>query len=201
MRLGLFGGSFDPVHLGHLELARCARDQANLDTVWLVPTAVQPHKPRGPVASNEDRVAMLRASIEGQQSLEVSTTEIDRGGVSYTVDTIRQLRGEHPSAQWYLIMGADTLHDLPNWREPAAVLQLATPLVVHRSGEPDLDFGAIADLVDTKRLQSIADAQINMPPIDISSSNIRNRVASGESIDHLVPHSVAALIASCNLYR
>lgn len=201
MRLGLFGGSFDPVHHGHLALARCARDQAQLDRVWLVPTAVQPHKPHGPVASNADRLAMLRAAAERQQGLEVSTLEIDRGGVSYTVDTLRQMQAEYPDAELFLLMGADTLHDLPNWREPAAVLQLATPLVVHRPGEPDLDFTAIADLASPERLEEIESLQVTMPPLEISSSEIRQRIANGESIDGMVPKSVVDFIADQGLYK
>ncbi|MEN0111436.1 MAG: nicotinate (nicotinamide) nucleotide adenylyltransferase, partial [Planctomycetota bacterium] len=127
MRLGVFGGSFDPVHIGHVRLARACRDQASLDRVWFVPAATQPHKPGGPVASGEDRLAMLRLALADEPGLEASPIELDRGGVSYTVETLRAIAESQPAAELFFLMGADTLRDLPNWREPGEVLRLATP--------------------------------------------------------------------------
>lgn len=186
MRLGILGGSFDPVHHGHLALARCCRDQAKLDEVWLMPTAVQPFKQRGPIAADEDRLAMLRLATRGNRGLVVSSLEIARGGVSYTVDTLRAIAEEHSGAELYLLMGADTLADLPNWREPDAVLSLAKPLVVQRPGETTPE----------------TDAQIvEMPAMDLSSSEIRRRIAAGESIKGMTPDSVDEYVRQNGLYR
>jgi nicotinate-nucleotide adenylyltransferase len=188
MRLGLFGGSFDPVHNGHLALAGCCAEQARLDEVWLIPSAVQPFKQQGPVASDADRCAMLRLAIEGRRGLALSTVEIDRGGVSYTVETLRQLRSEKPEAEFFFLMGADTLRELPGWREPEEVLRLATPLVVGRPGEPELD-------------TSVRHLRVTMPPMEVSSSELRRRLAAGAPISGLVPSAVEAYIAEHGLYQ
>src|SRR5687767_1841149 len=115
MRIGLFGGSFDPVHRGHLLLAECCWLQARLDQVEFVPTAQQPLKPRGPVAGEVDRAAMVRLAIANRPEFALSLIEIERGGVSYTVDTLRQLRNERPDAELFFLMGADSLADFPTW--------------------------------------------------------------------------------------
>lgn len=201
MRLGLFGGSFDPVHLGHLRLAECCREQAQLDGVWFVPSAVQPHKPGGPIAADADRLAMLRLAIEGRPGWDVSTIELDRGGLSYTVDTLREVVRVAPDRRVFFLMGADTLHDLPNWREPAEVLALATPLVVRRAGERPPDFSGLAELVDADRLAEIESHAIAMPPIAISSRELRQRLAAGEPCDDAMPARVADYAKTRKLYR
>lgn len=201
MRIGLFGGSFDPVHNGHLLLAECCSDAAQLDEVWLTPSAVQPLKPHGPVATDVDRLAMLRLAVEGRPGLVVSTHEIDRGGVSYTVDTLRELRSERPDDEFFFLMGADSLHDLPKWREPEQVVRLATPLVVHRAGEPEPDFDVIAPWVDAQRLALIRDSVVAMPPTPISSSALRGKARAGESLIGFTPESVADYADKHSLYR
>jgi nicotinate-nucleotide adenylyltransferase len=188
MRIGLFGGSFDPVHNGHLTLAACCAEEGGLDAVWFVPAALQPFKLGGPVASDADRVAMLRLAITDIPDREVSTLEIDRGGVSYTVDTLRQVKTELPNAELFFLMGADTLRDLPGWREPDEVLRLATPMVVQRPGEADV-------------VTDVPHVRVEMPPMDISSSDIRRRITISESITGLVPPKVAAYIDEHSLYR
>lgn len=187
-RIGLFGGSFDPVHNGHLALAEACREQAGLDAIWFVPTATQPHKPHGPVAGDEERVAMLRLA-----GVEVSMIEIERGGVSYTVDTLRSLNEAHPTVEWFLLMGADTLLDLPNWREPLEVIRLAKPLVVGRPGSANV---ALPEL-----LGKVGYETIDMPPAAISSSEMRRRVAAGQSIEGLTPSAVVDFIRERGLYR
>ncbi|MGL4512874.1 MAG: nicotinate-nucleotide adenylyltransferase [Lacipirellulaceae bacterium] len=193
MRIGLFGGSFDPVHNGHLRLAACCRDQSRLHEVWLVPAAVQPHKPGGPVASDADRVAMLRLAVDGLAGLKVLTLEIDRGGVSYTIDTLRAVQHERPDAELFFVMGADTLHDLPDWREPRAVLALATPLVAHRPGEPPPDFAKLGGLVDAARLAAFREHLVEMPATELSSSEVRRRLAAGEAVEGMLPPPVVEL--------
>ena len=200
MRLGLFGGSFDPVHFGHLRLATECRAQSRLDEVWLVPAARQPHKPGGPQASALDRMRMLELAVADIPALSVSRIEIDRGGVSYTVDTLREIQATHPHAELFLLMGADTLRDLPNWREPAEICRLSTPLVVHRAGEPPPDFDVLAPLVSADRLAQIRALEVEMPAVDISSTEIRERVARGESIEGMMPREVVEFIVLRGLY-
>lgn len=201
MRLGVFGGSFDPVHNGHLELARVCRGRARLDEVWFVPAAQQPHKPSGPVASNADRVQMLRLATAGETGLEVSTLEIDRGGVSYTVDTLRQIAAERPHAELFFLMGADTLRDLPKWREPGEVLRLATPIVVHRAGEPAPDFGGLRGLATPAQIAVIRDLVVETTPIAVSSSELRGRLAAGAEAGDALPRRVADWIAEKGVYH
>lgn len=201
MRIGLFGGSFDPVHRGHLLLAECCWRQARLDRVEFVPTAQQPLKPRGPVASEADRVAMLRLAIVERREFALSLLEVERGGVSYTVDTLRQFRSEQPDAELFFLMGADSLADFPTWREPAVICDLATPLVVRRAGSPPPDFTALARLVTAERLAEIRALEVEMPATPISSSNIRRLIAEHGEWQALVPETVAAYIGERGLYR
>lgn len=201
MRLGVFGGSFDPVHLGHLQLAKACCDQARLDRVDFMPAAQQPHKPRGPVAGAEHRVAMLRLAIEGQAEFDVSTAEIDRGGVSYTVDTLRSIKAASPEAELFLLMGADSLADLPNWREASAVCELAIPLVVRRGGHPAPDFNVLAGLMSPARLAEARRVQVEMAESPISSSEIQRLIAADGVWQPLVPAAVARYIDEHSLYR
>src|SRR5262249_55888086 len=130
MRLGLFGGSFDPVHYGHLLLAETCREQCRLDAVWFVPAAVPPHKQARELSSAENRVEMLKLAIAGNEAFSVYQMEIERGGVSYTVDTLEQLHAEDPTRELFFLMGADSLADLPTWRNPRRICELAIPLIV-----------------------------------------------------------------------
>ncbi|QDU88087.1 Nicotinate-nucleotide adenylyltransferase [Pirellulimonas nuda] len=201
MRLGLFGGSFDPIHNGHLAVARACYEQASLDGVCFIPSAVQPHKPDGPQAGDEDRWQMLLLALEGRAGFSASRIELDRGGVSFTVQTLRTLRAQHERAELFFLLGADTLLDLPNWREPEEVLRLATPLVVCRPGQPAPDRSVLAPLLSAQRLAAISGLSIAMPPNPASSSEVRRRVGVGEPIDDLVPIKVARYIGRAGLYR
>jgi nicotinate-nucleotide adenylyltransferase len=209
--LGIFGGSFDPVHLGHLELARACYDQVRLDEVWFTPTAIQPLKHGGPQASDAHRIEMLKLAIEDpacgpgrsrprqspRLNWRVCTLEIDRGGYSYTIDTLRQIHEELPESKLYFLMGADSLRDVPTWKEPAEIFRLATPLVVARAGESPPDLSAIVPLCPAENPPQ----RVAMQPINVSSSDIRRRIVARESIEHLVPPSVADYIAAHKLYR
>lgn len=217
MRIGIFGGSFDPVHLGHLLLADCCWRQASLDRVEFVPAAAQPLKPRGPVASESDRVAMLLLATADRPEFSVSTMEIDRGGVSYTVDTLRAMQAEHPGAELFFLMGADSLADFPDWREPAEICRLATPLVVWRSASlkqppqqrlaapqrealpPEPNFESLRPFVSPTRLEEIRDAQVEMPATPISSSQIQRLISKGEW-KSLLPSPVTEYIVEHGLY-
>jgi len=196
----VFGGSFDPVHFGHLLLAECCREQIGLDRVWFVPTAAQPHKLNGPVASAAQRLDMLRLAIGGHSAFEVSTLELDRGGVSYTVETLEAVRREQPAAELFLLMGADSLSDFPTWREPARICELAIPVTVRRAGAAEPDYAQIARLMSAERLAEIERFRVEMPAVDFSASNIRRRVAAGLSIRYRTPRAVEKYIEVQGLY-
>lgn len=200
MRLGLFGGSFDPVHNGHLALADSCADQASLNEVWLMPTAHQPLKPPGPRASDADRLAMLRLALADRPRLKVSQLEIDRGGVSYTVDTLAEVHAQFPEAQLYFLMGADSLADFPRWHQPGKICELATPLVVRRAGSPAPDFNVLNSLVSPEQLDVIRESQVEMPAVPISSSQIRQLIAEGRDWKVLLPPAVADYIGEQHLY-
>ncbi len=201
MRLGLFGGSFDPVHYGHLLLAECCREQCRLDEVWFVPAAVPPHKQSRTLSAAAQRIEMLELAIGGQQSLRVSRIEVDRGGVSYTVDTLAALAAEDSGRELFFLMGADSLEDLPHWREPARICELAIPVVVSRPGAPAPNYDVLAALVSPDRLAEIRRYHVEMPQIDLSSRDIRRRVSEGHSIRYRTPRAVEAYIAAQGLYR
>jgi len=200
MRLGLFGGSFDPVHLAHLLLAECCREQARLDQVLFLPAAVPPHKRDVTLAPAEHRLEMLRLAVGGHPALAVSRYEIDRGGVSYTVDTLAHFREEDPTGELFLLLGADMLADLPHWREAARVCELAVPLVVHRPGAPEPAFKDLSSLASDARIALFREHQVEMPPMGLSGTEIRRRVASGWSIRYRVPRAVEKYIHAHGLY-
>lgn len=201
MRLGIFGGSFDPVHYAHLLLAECAREQLRLDEVWLIPAATPPHKQGQAQAPGKARLEMLELALGGDTALRASSLELDRGGTSYTVDTLRQVQKLHPAADIFLLMGADSLADLPTWREPVEICQLATPAVVSRSGAAPVDFAVLAGIVDAGRLGVIRKAQVEMPLLALSSTDLRRRAASGGSLRFRTPRAVEQYIAAHGLYR
>jgi nicotinate-nucleotide adenylyltransferase len=201
MKIGIFGGSFDPVHHGHLTLAECCREQAELDRVWFVPAAHQPFKPDGPFASDADRLAMLELALAPHQAFEISPIEIERGGTSYTIDTLVTFNSLLPDVELFLLLGADSLVDFPNWRSPAAICRVATPLVVNRGGEPAPNFELLDQIVTPERIERIKAAQVEMPPMEHSSSDIRRLVAIDGDWEHLVPAGVAAYIRDHRLYQ
>jgi nicotinate-nucleotide adenylyltransferase len=201
MRLGLLGGSFDPVHFGHLLLAESAREQLALDEVWLIPAAVSPFKQGRQQAPAKDRLQMLELAIAGNERLRASAMEIERGGVSYTVDTLEAIAAQQPDATLYLIVGGDALRDLPQWREPARICTLAIPAAVRRSGSTQPDFDALASLVSPTRLADIRAAQIEMPLIELSSTDLRQRAAAGKSLRYRTPRAVEKYIETHRLYR
>src|ERR1700677_1060142 len=138
MRLGLFGGTFDPVHYGHLLLAECCREQCSLDEGWFVPCGHPPHK-RHELTPGPARVEMLQLAISGYAPFLVCPLEIERPGTSYTVDTLSEVRRTQPESELFFLVGGDSLHDLPTWREPARILELATLVVVRRPQSPQPD--------------------------------------------------------------
>jgi nicotinate-nucleotide adenylyltransferase len=201
MRLGLFGGTFDPVHLGHLLLAESCHQQRQLDEVWFLPTAVPPHKQGRPLTSAAMRVEMLELAIAGNPAFSVSRHETDRGGVNFTVDTLSHFRHEYPDAELYFLLGADMLHDLPRWHDPARVCELATAIVVRRPGTGEPDFDCLDSLATCEHIERIRRLQVEMPEIGISGTDIRQRVQAGLSIRYLTPRAVEKYIETHRLYR
>ncbi len=201
MRLGIFGGSFDPVHYGHLLLAESCREQLRLDRVLFVPAGTPPHKQGHCQTPAAQRLEMLALAIGGHPSFEVSSLEIDRGGVTYTVDTLEKLRAERPEDELFLLLGADMFADLPNWREPRRVVELALPVVVGRPGAAAVDFAVLSDLATPERVEAARQSQVQMPLVGLSSSEFRRRVAAGRSVRYWTPRAVEKYIETGGLYR
>jgi nicotinate-nucleotide adenylyltransferase len=194
-RIGVFGGAFDPIHIGHLAIAEAAREACRLDAVLFIPTGAAPHKPRGR-ASAEDRYAMTVLATGPNPRFHVSRVEIDRPGRSYTVDTLRGLHEAYPRADFVLIMGADMAADFPHWREPDAILALAEVAAVMR---PGIDGSLVERLHADQRFARMA--SVVGPSLAISSTDVRRRVEEGRSIGYLVPDTVSTYIAKAGLYR
>ena len=201
MRLGIYGGSFDPVHYGHLLLAENCREECRLDEVWFVPAQVSPHKLDREMTPSRQRVEMLELALAGNERLKVSTLEIDRCGVSYTVDTLRSIQAEQPQDELFLLMGADSLRDLLTWREPAEICRLACPIVIRRNGAPEPDLAILVDLVPEHRLAAIRAQQVKMPLIELSSSDLRQRATASQSLRFRTPRAVEEYIRAHGLYR
>lgn len=195
-RVGIMGGTFNPPHIGHQVCASEACDQLRLDRVIWVPAHTPPHKEVAAGApSPEVRAELCRLATRDDPRFEVSEIEIERGGASYTVDTLRALREERPNDELVFIVGADTALSLPTWREPEAVSRLASLGIAGRQGVLRRDI--VERLVELPvRLEFF-----DMPRVDISSSEIRRRLAGGHTIDYLVPTAVAEHLRRADLYR
>lgn len=200
--LGVFGGTFDPVHVAHLALAQEAAESLGLERVLFVPAGSPPHKPGIPVTPGEDRLAMVRLAIAGNDRFDASRIELDREGPSYTVDTLEALAAERAAdglgGDVVLILSADAFLGLPTWHEPRRVLELARLAVAPRDGyaEARPDFLA-AHFPDLAHRAIFLDG----PRIRLSASGLRDRAAAGRSLRYLVPDAVAAYIGDHDLYR
>ena len=201
MRLGIFGGTFDPVHYGHLLLAECCREQCRLDRVWFLPTATPPHKLSAEITPADHRAEMLSLAIAGNAAFEVCRYELDRGGVNYTADTLAHLRQEDPDRELFFLMGGDSLADLPTWREPARICELATLVVVQRPGMTELNFDSLSGALSADQIDAIRRHLVEMPRIDLSAREMRALVAAGKSIRYRTPRSVEKYIETHGLYR
>jgi nicotinate-nucleotide adenylyltransferase len=201
MRLGLFGGTFDPVHYGHLLLAELCREARQLDAVWFVPAAVPPHKQDQHVTTAAQRIEMLELAIGGHDAFGVCRHEIDRGGVSYTADTLREIEAEDPTRELFFLLGADSLTELPLWRDPAGICERATLVVVARPGSAVPDFDCLAEFAPAARLDHFRGQVVPMPLVELSSSEIRRRTSAGLSIRYQTPRAVEKYIEAAGLYR
>lgn len=210
MRIGIFGGTFDPPHVGHLLAASDAIEHLTLDRLVFVPAAVQPLKAGRSTASAADRLAMVRLTVADDPRLETDSVEVDRDGLSYTVDTLKEFARRFPSAERYFLVGADVLASFALWRDPQTVLTLATLAVLTRRAEDAHDPASEATRVDrqqhnaTGSLVDELDQRSTFVPtrrIDVSSTEIRDRVRSGRSIHGFVTDTVGEYISSHGLYR
>ncbi|HEX6939874.1 MAG TPA: nicotinate-nucleotide adenylyltransferase [Longimicrobiales bacterium] len=190
MNIGIFGGTFDPVHTGHLIVAQDAWSALGLDRVLFIPAAVPPHKRGRVAASPELRLEMLRAATAGDPRFATSDLELRRSGPSYTVDTLRELRERDPSGALFLLLGADQFREFHTWREPGEITRLATLVVLSRGGTeappPPLD---------------LPYRRLTVTRVDISATEIRRRVAAGQPVRYLVPAAVEEIIRREGLYR
>ncbi len=186
MRLGIFGGTFDPVHVAHLILAEQCREQGRLDEVRFLVAARPPHKPQ-PLATFAQRVEMLTLAVSGQPAFRVEEIERDRPGPSYTADTLEALHLRQPDAELVLIVGSDALHDLPMWHQPLRVVQLAELLVVARPDAPILPTAQLRDLLHLDDAAPLRIACAQVPLMAVASHDLRRRLREGHSVRYMIP--------------
>ena|SRR5437899_3187042 len=189
MKLGLFGGSFDPVHLGHLLVAQSALEELELDRLFFIPAAQSPFKPDRQPTPAKERTRLLRLALAGNTKCEIDDQEIRRGGISYTIDTVRDYLKRFPGAELYYLVGADHVGQLARWREAAELARLVCFVVIPRPGQPEVPFPG-----------SFRFKELSGFPLGVSSSQIRARLKSRRSVDHLVPTVVAEAIRNNGLY-
>lgn len=192
MKVGIMGGTFDPLHMGHMIAAEAARDTYDLEEVWFMPSHIPPHKHEAGV-SGADRLAMVQEAVQNHEAFRTLDWEVVRGGVSYTYETIRRLQEEYPHVDLYFIIGADMVQYLPKWEKIDELVQRLTFIGVNRPGTK-LNIDALPGFIAEKVL--LAD----MPQVDISSTMLRERAAAGKSIRYMVPEAVFEYVKRSGLY-
>jgi nicotinate-nucleotide adenylyltransferase len=198
-RIGVLGGSFDPVHIGHLIIAQDAVEQLELNRLIFVPTAVSPHKQHCQPVEGRHRLEMLQLATENNLRFEVSDMELSRGGVSYTVDTVQHLQADHPGAELFFIVGLDSLSELHRWHRVKELFDCCTVVPFGRGGEDPEAVAAKCGLSKDWK-NRLLDRLIRIHEVEVSASEIRMRIAEGLSIQTLVPPEVEMYIAEHNLY-
>ena len=197
-RVGLLGGTFDPIHIGHLILADQACSQLGLDEVLLLPAADPPHKQGRQIAPVADRVRMVELAIAGNPALRLSRVDVDRPGPHYTLDTVRLLKGQFPpDARLYFLMGFDSLRDLPKWHSPLELLAEVHLVALTRPDVP-IDWNELESVLPGVRAQITL---LDMPEVEVASHSLREAVRVGSSIRYLVPEEVRRYIMDKGLYR
>ena len=197
LRLGLFGGTFDPPHLGHLNVAQEVGERLSLDRILFLVAGLPPHKVGEVRSPPFIRAEMARAAVAGNPLFGVSEVELDREGPTYTVDTLRHFRATHPDAELFFLLGADQLAEFHEWQEPKGIAGLATLVAVGRDG---VDPGQLPR-VDLGTGEELNFLSLSVTRMDISSSEVRDRVKTGRSIQYVVPEAVRELIKTHRLYR
>jgi nicotinate-nucleotide adenylyltransferase len=199
MRIGIFGGTFDPPHLGHLILAERCREEAKLDQVWFLPSYVPPHKADRSITRFEHRCEMVALATTGQPAFRVEAIEKELPPPSYTVETLAELKARHPDHEFALIVGGDSLNELHQWYQPQRLVSQAMLVAVPRPGTPSVSAGELAAKLgvpaDAVRLQLV-----DCPQVEIASRDIRDRVKAGRTIRFLLPRSVEEFVRERKLY-
>lgn len=192
MRLGIFGGTFDPVHYGHLLLAETCREALDLAEVRFIPAGSPPHKSDAVISDGHARADMLQLAVSGYPEYKVDRRELKRKGPSFTVDTLAEFQGEFPDAELFFLMGADSLRDMPGWREPRRIVELATVVGVNRPGLPAPTQSQVVEWVGTELASGIQ--VVTMPGADLTATDIRRRAREGRSLRFMTPRAVEAFI-------
>jgi len=200
MRVGVFGGTFDPVHFGHLILAEQCREQGRLDEVLFVPAPRPPHKPQ-PTARFDQRVEMLALALAGNPVFRIDEIEKDREGPSYTADTLAELRRRRPGADFWLLVGSDVVRDLHLWYEPRRLLETAGLLVMDRPGSPAPDGRELGGRLGLPADRPPRLVVVEAPRIDVASRDLRRRAAEGRSLRYLLPRAVECYVHDRRLYQ
>lgn len=188
-RLGILGGTFDPPHNGHMAIAAAALKECRLDKVIFIPAKYPPHKPAGEISSESDRLNMLKLAVDDRSEFEISDLELKRDGISYTIDTLREVKKLFGRFEILFIIGADNIAEMEGWYRPEAILDSATVVAFNRPGfEPAGKYKSRIKM-------------LGMPPVDISSTEIRNKIKTGEDVAGLLPGAVLDYIEKNGLYR
>ncbi len=189
-KIALFGGTFDPVHLGHLIVAEWAWDVLNLDKVFFIPNHIHPFRKRKDITPPEQRLAMLELALQAYPDFEVSTVELERKGVSYTVDTLEYFHQTYPDSELFFLIGADNLLKFDQWKDPQRILELARIVIYNRDDSRNAD-----------HMRSDRITFLNSPNIKISSTQIRNRIKQGHSCQSMLPLNVWQYIEENHIYK
>ncbi len=198
----MFGGTFDPVHRGHLQVARAALAYLGADHIVFIPAAQSPHKQKPPVASGKERAEMIARALSDQPGVSVSDCELHRPRPSYTLDTVLYFRNQlGPEVALFWLVGADAVSDLPRWHRVDELLDAADIAVMYRAGYPKPDFGECRSAFSAPQIERLRKNVVPVPLIDISSTEIRRRLAAGKEVAHMLPPDVHAYIQSHRLYR
>lgn len=197
-RIGIMGGTFNPIHFGHLLLAETAYYQFELDKVLIMPNKNPYYKKLTNSVTEKDRVEMVRLAIEDNENFRLSEEEINRDGVTYTVETLQNLTRKNPDCEYYFIMGADSLYHIESWKDPEKILSMAVIVVAGRGGGPSSALRSQIEYIENKYEARIY--ALNAPSLEISSNDIRRRVRGGESIRYLLPKKVEEYIYENHLY-
>ena len=198
LRIGIYGGAFAPIHIGHVEAAKAFMEQMWLDVLFIIPTGNSPHKEMSEGAGDRDRLRMCEKAFEGVNGVIVSDMEMRREGKSYTVDTLRELSDN--DRRLFLLCGTDMILTLDKWREPDEIFKLCYPVYIRRESDESLDEKLVAKITEYRNKYGKNVVRIKAPAIEISSSEVRERIARGEDISSLVPPAVAEYIKEKGLY-
>lgn len=202
MRLGIYGGTFDPIHFGHLLLAETSREALSLDRVLFIPAKVPPHKLDKHLTCEKDRVAMLELALKGNRFFEIDTFELEqKDSVSFTVHTVEYLHEKYPNDELFLLMGEDMLRIFPNWYEPQRICELATLAVIGRAGREIHGLTFLSEVVTPAQLKKIRQSRVPMPAVAFSGTEIRRTAAQGKSIRYQTPDAVVKYIQKNGLYQ